>query len=123
MEETVARRETTDGNVDALKRGVFTPLQDAYLATGNPQMAAKVALYCTETGCDMVVYRHVEHPDLVGLTVFHNGLMVMDTINTTIKLQPPRSFDKSVDLLLSKICERFGVSETKLRMKLELMGN
>ena len=119
----MVRRETTDGNVDALKRGVFTPLQDAYLAMGNPQMAAKVALYCTETGCDMVVYRHVEHPVLVELTVYHNGPMAMDTTNTTIRLQPPRSFDKSVDLLLSEICERFGVPESKLRMKLDLMGN
>ena len=111
---------------DLLSKNSFTQLADMYLEAGNSQMADKVLLYESALGGKLFAYllnqpgysvnvHFIRDDELNSNKLELLGVLVAADVDVG-------ELDKAVDSALSMLCTKLGVSESMLKMKLELRG-
>ena len=106
---------------DLLSKNTLTRLADMYLEARNLQMANKVSFYEAALGGWLVAYLINRPGYSVDIDIHfirdHELLGTLVASNVDVG-----ELDKAVDSALSMLCTKLGVSESMLKMKLELRG-
>lgn len=104
---------------DILSKVSFMRLADMYLEAGNPQMADKVSFYESALDGELFVYHINRHGHSVGIDFSRRGYE-LTLVAADVGVG---ELDEVVNASLTMLCAKRGVSESMLKMKLELKGN